>query len=80
VCWAQPGTLAGRRGTDIFKALALGASAVCIGSACLWGLAAFGQPDVEKVQDILNAELAMVMGQMGTPALKDIDPDSIGRH
>ena len=69
-----------RRGTDIFKALALGADAVCIGRSYLWGLAAFGQPGVEKVLDILRAELAMVMGQMGTPALKDIGPNSIGRH
>ena len=69
-----------RRGTDIFKALALGADAVCIGRAYLWGLAAFGQPGVEKVLDILSAELAMVMGQMGTPALRDISLNSIGRH
>jgi len=69
-----------RRGTDIFKALALGADAVCIGRAYLWGLAAFGQPGVEKVLDILRAELAFVMGQMGTPSLKDIGPHSIGRH
>jgi 4-hydroxymandelate oxidase len=68
-----------RRGTDIFKALALGADAVCIGRAYIWGLAAFGQPGVEKVLDILRAELAMVMGQMGTPALTDIGPNSIGR-
>lgn len=69
-----------RRGTDIFKALALGADAVCIGRAYIWGLAAFGQPGVEKVLDMLRAELAMVMGQMGTPTLKDIGPGSIGRH
>lgn len=68
-----------RRGTDIFKALALGADAVCIGRAYIWGLAAFGQPGVEKVLDLLRAELAMVMGQMGTPALKDIGPGSVGR-
>ena len=69
-----------RRGTDIFKALALGADAVCIGRAYIWGLAAFGQPGVEKVLEILRAELAMVMGQMGTPALKDIGPGRIGQH
>jgi isopentenyl diphosphate isomerase/L-lactate dehydrogenase-like FMN-dependent dehydrogenase len=69
-----------RRGTDIFKALALGADAVCIGRAYLWGLAAFGQPGVERVLDILNAELALVMTQMGTPTLKDIGPASIGRY
>ena len=69
-----------RRGTDIFKALAMGADAVCIGRPYLWGLAAFGQPGVERALEMLSAELAMVMGQMGTPALKDIGPASIGRH
>jgi isopentenyl diphosphate isomerase/L-lactate dehydrogenase-like FMN-dependent dehydrogenase len=69
-----------RRGTDIYKALALGATAVCIGRAYLWGLAAFGQPGVEKVLDLLRAELAMVMGQMGTPSLSDIGPERLGRH
>ena len=69
-----------RRGTDIFKALAMGAKAVCIGRAYLWGLAAFGQSGVEIVLDILNWELDMVMGQMGTPTLKDIGPENIGRH
>ena len=69
-----------RRGSDIFKALALGADAVCIGRAYLWGLAAFGQPGVEKVLEILSAELAMVMSQVGTPSLKDIGPQHIGRH
>lgn len=58
----------------------LGPDAVCIGRAYLWGLAAFGQPGVEKVLDILRAELALVMGQMGTPSLKDIGPHSIARH
>ena len=61
-----------RRGTDVFKALALGADAVCLGRACMWGLAAFGQPGVEKVLQMLNAELTMVMGQMGTPSIPDI--------
>jgi isopentenyl diphosphate isomerase/L-lactate dehydrogenase-like FMN-dependent dehydrogenase len=61
-----------RRGTDIFKALALGADAVCLGRACIWGLAAFGQPGVEKVLQMLNAELAMVMSQMGAPSIAEI--------
>jgi isopentenyl diphosphate isomerase/L-lactate dehydrogenase-like FMN-dependent dehydrogenase len=71
-----------RRGTDIFKALALGADAVCIGRAYIWGLAAFGQPGVEKVLDMLKAELSMVMGQMGAQSLADIGPQHIGarRH
>ena len=67
-----------RRGTDIFKALALGADAVCIGRAYIWGLAAFGQAGVERVLEMLNAELAMVMGQMGTPTLADIGRRHIG--
>ena len=64
---------------DASSAVQHGADAVCIGRAYIWGLAAFGQPGVEKVLEILRAELAMVMGQMGTPALKDIGPGSIGR-
>ncbi len=68
-----------RRGTDIFKALALGADAVGIGRAYIWGLAAFGQPGIERVLEILRAELAMVMSQMGTPTLADIGPSSIAR-
>jgi len=67
-----------RRGTDIFKALALGADVVCIGRAYIWGLAAFGQAGVEKVLEMLNAELRMVMGQMGTASLADIGPQHVG--
>jgi 4-hydroxymandelate oxidase len=61
-----------RRGTDIFKALALGASAVGIGRAQAWGLAAFGQPGVEAVIDVFNRELAALMRQARTPAIEDI--------
>ncbi len=68
-----------RRGTDIFKALALGASAVGVGRPYLWGLAAFGQPGVERVLDILRRELTLIMGQCGTPSLKDIGPSSLVR-
>ena len=68
-----------RRGTDIFKALAMGASAVSIGRAYIWGLAAFGQPGVEKVLEMLNAELSMVMGQMGARTISDIGSQHIGR-
>jgi isopentenyl diphosphate isomerase/L-lactate dehydrogenase-like FMN-dependent dehydrogenase len=68
-----------RRGTDIFKALAMGASAVSVGRAYIWGLAAFGQPGVEKVLEMLNAELSMVMGQMGARTISDIGPQHIGR-
>jgi len=56
-----------RRGTDVFKALALGAAGVGIGRPQAWGLAAFGQPGVEAVLDILNTELTNIMRQAGTP-------------
>jgi isopentenyl diphosphate isomerase/L-lactate dehydrogenase-like FMN-dependent dehydrogenase len=61
-----------RRGTDIFKALALGANAICVGRPYLWGLAAFGQPGVETVLDILRRELQMVMRQAGTTSIDKI--------
>jgi len=61
-----------RRGTDVFKALALGASAVGIGRPQAWGLAAFGQPGVEAVIDILNRELGAIMRQAGTPTIPSI--------
>ncbi|HJS74658.1 MAG TPA: alpha-hydroxy acid oxidase, partial [Vicinamibacteria bacterium] len=54
-----------RRGTDIFKALALGADAVAVGRPYLWGLAAFGQAGVEAVLDILRKELALAMRLAG---------------
>jgi isopentenyl diphosphate isomerase/L-lactate dehydrogenase-like FMN-dependent dehydrogenase len=61
-----------RRGTDILKAMALGASAICIGRPYLWGLAAFGQAGVEAVLDILRRELQIIMRQVGLPTLADI--------
>jgi isopentenyl diphosphate isomerase/L-lactate dehydrogenase-like FMN-dependent dehydrogenase len=66
-----------RRGTDFFKALALGADAVCIGRPYLWGLASFGQPGVEAVLEILRRELVMVMKQMGTTTIAGIGRSSI---
>jgi 4-hydroxymandelate oxidase len=61
-----------RRGTDIYKALALGARAVGVGRPYIYGLTAFGQEGVERVLDILRAELTLTMRQCGTPAIKDI--------
>jgi isopentenyl diphosphate isomerase/L-lactate dehydrogenase-like FMN-dependent dehydrogenase len=61
-----------RRGTDIFKALALGATTIGIGRPYLWGLGAFGQEGVEAVVDILRRELQMVMRQAGTTDLAKI--------
>lgn len=68
-----------RRGTDVFKALALGVTAVGIGRPQAWGLAAFGQPGVEAVIDILNRELAGIMRQAGTPTLASIGPAHVLR-
>lgn len=66
-----------RRGTDIYKALALGAKAVGIGRPYLWALAAFGQPGVERVLDLLRAELDLTMKQMGRRSIAEIDRTSI---
>jgi len=62
-----------RRGTDVFKALALGATAVGIGRPYLWGLAAFGQSGVVRIMDILRAELAVDMGMAGTGKISEIN-------
>jgi (S)-2-hydroxy-acid oxidase len=61
-----------RRGTDIFKALALGARAVAVGRPYVWGLAAFGQPGVEAVLEILRRELDLVMRQSGVRSIREI--------
>ena len=61
-----------RRGTDIFKAIALGCRAVGIGRPSLFGLAAYGADGVERVLDILREELMMTMTMMGCPTLKHI--------
>ncbi len=63
-----------RRGTDVFKALALGAKAVGIGRPMLWGLGAFGQAGVDRVLEIMQAELKLVMGNCGTQRVADITP------
>lgn len=62
-----------RRGTDILKALALGAKAVGIARPYLYGLAAFGQRGVERVLELLKTELALDMGLAGVPNLAAID-------
>jgi isopentenyl diphosphate isomerase/L-lactate dehydrogenase-like FMN-dependent dehydrogenase len=62
-----------RRGTDVFKALALGAKAVGVGRPFLWGLGAFGQAGVDRVIEILQGELKLVMGNCGTRTVADIN-------
>ena len=66
-----------RRGTDVFKALALGATAVGIGRPQGWGLAAFGQEGVEAVLDIYARELQAIMRQAGTPTLAAIGSQAV---
>jgi 4-hydroxymandelate oxidase len=66
-----------RRGTDVFKALALGANAVGIGRPYIWGLSAFGQQGVERVLDILNNELRLAMAGCGTRNVKEITAASL---
>lgn len=63
-----------RRGTDIFKALAMGAKAICIGRPYVWGLGSFGQQGVEKVLDILRAELIRIMQLAGATSIAKITP------
>jgi 4-hydroxymandelate oxidase len=69
-----------RHGTDIFKALALGAKAVAVGRPYLWGLASFGRPGVEAVLEILRGELEMVMRQMGATSIAGIHSASVMRR
>jgi isopentenyl diphosphate isomerase/L-lactate dehydrogenase-like FMN-dependent dehydrogenase len=66
-----------RRGTDFFKALALGADAVLVGRPYLWGLASFGQEGVEAVLELLERELREIMVEMGTPSLEAITRDRV---
>jgi isopentenyl diphosphate isomerase/L-lactate dehydrogenase-like FMN-dependent dehydrogenase len=60
-------------GTDILKALALGAKAVCIGRGIRWGLAAYGAPGVQRVLEILQRELVTAMAQPGKQNLSSLD-------
>ncbi len=63
-----------RRGTDIVKALAMGATAVLIGRPYLYGLAVAGDAGVERVVAILRNELEMAMGLLGRTTIPSIDP------
>ena len=62
-----------RRGTDVLKALALGARAVLVGRPCLWGLAAAGEQGVARVLELLRQELMLAMALCGCPDVKAID-------
>ena len=66
-----------RRGSDVFKALALGARGVGIGRPYVYGLTAFGQAGVERVLEILNAELQLTMRQCGAASIAGIQRASV---
>jgi isopentenyl diphosphate isomerase/L-lactate dehydrogenase-like FMN-dependent dehydrogenase len=62
-----------RRGTDVLKALALGAKAVMVGRPLLWGLGAYGEPGAAKVLELLRTELALAMGLCGKANIASLD-------
>lgn len=66
-----------RRGSDVVKAVALGARAVMIGRAYLWGLAAAGQPGVENVLDILRGGIDSALMGLGHSSVHDLGPSDI---
>jgi 4-hydroxymandelate oxidase len=68
-----------RRGSDVVKALCMGATAVCVGRPYIWGLGAFGQPGVERVLELLRIETYAMMQQVGAPNIKALVPAMVRR-
>ncbi len=68
-----------RRGTDVVKALALGADAVLLGRATLYGLSAAGEPGVERAIDILREEIDRDLGLLGAPSISALGPEFLTR-
>ena len=66
-----------RRGSDILKALALGADAVLLGRPVLWALAAYGADGVQRMLELMQSELALAMGLSGTVGVDDAGPDLV---
>ena len=66
-----------RRGTDLVKALCMGAKGIAVGRPYLWGLGAFGQAGVERVLEILRTELKVAMQQVGAPSIKHLQPSMV---
>jgi len=69
-----------RRGSDVLKALALGAQAVLLGRPPIWGLAAYGADGVQRVVEMLQTELAQDMAMCGKVNLKSLDPSVVKIH
>jgi len=68
-----------RRGSDVVKALCIGATAVCVGRPYIWGLGAFGQAGVERALELLRLETHDMMQQMGAPSVKQLVPAMVRR-
>jgi len=68
-----------RRGSDMVKALCMGATAVCVGRPYIWGLGAFGQAGVERVLELQRIELHDMMQQVGAPTVKHLVPAMVRR-
>jgi isopentenyl diphosphate isomerase/L-lactate dehydrogenase-like FMN-dependent dehydrogenase len=66
-----------RRGADVMKALALGATAVCLGRATRWGLGAFGTPGAQRVIEMVQAELVAAMAAAGRRSLAELDRTAV---
>jgi 4-hydroxymandelate oxidase len=66
-----------RRGTDVIKAIALGARAVLLGRPVVWGLAADGEQGARRVLDLLRAEIDLAMALCGCPSITDITRDLV---
>jgi 4-hydroxymandelate oxidase len=66
-----------RRGTDVIKAIALGARAVLIGRPVVWGLASGGEAGARRVLDLLRAEVDLAMALCGCPTIGDITGDLV---
>jgi len=69
-----------RRGSDVFKALALGADGVMVGRAARWGLAAYGAPGAQRLFEILQQELVEAAAGAGCARLSDIDETKVRTH
>ncbi len=68
-----------RRGSDVVKALCIGATAVCVGRPYIWGLGAFGQAGVERALELLRVETSAMMQQVGAPNVKALVPAMVRR-
>jgi isopentenyl diphosphate isomerase/L-lactate dehydrogenase-like FMN-dependent dehydrogenase len=68
-----------RRGSDVVKALCIGATAVCVGRPYIWGLGAFGQPGVERALELLRIETYAMIQQMGAQNVKQLVPAMVRR-